>query len=172
MWTARRILKELADPDHRRRILTAFWKHADDSSKAVAAAQLARAMHFRDETIRKMPADKKADLLASRIGSAEFEGALDTALMLYHTHDQPALLAAFLDDWKVPHVNGAIETDDYTPPTADAVRSAASRMTDTFPAADIDVYLASAGLLMGGDWQAATWPVVDERAQTRKPSKA
>ena len=170
MWTARRILKELADPDHRRRILTAFWKHGDDSAKALAAAQLGRAMHFRDETIRKMPAAKKADLLASRIGSAEFEGALDTALMLYHTHDQPQLLAAFLDDWKVPHVNGSIETDDYTPPDAEAVRGAVARLTGTFPATDIDVYLASAGLLMGGEWQAGTWPVVDERAQSREVS--
>lgn len=167
MWTARRILKELADSDHRRRILTAFWKHADDSSRAVAAAQLSRAMHFREETIRKMPAEKKAELLASRIGSAEFEGALNTALMLYHTHDQPKLLAAFLDQWQVPHVDGSIETDDYTPPTADAVRSAASSLAGSFSDADIDLYLASAGLLMGDQWSAGTWPVVEERTAAR-----
>ncbi len=164
MWTARRILKELADPDQRRRILTAFWKHGDDSAKMLAAAQLARAMNFRDETIRKMAPEKKAELLASRIGAAEFEAAFDTALMLYHTHDQSKLLAAFLDQWGVPHVNGSIEIDDYTPPTADAVRAAATRLDSDFPAQDINVYLASAGLLMGGQWQAGTWPVVDERA--------
>lgn len=168
MWTARRILKDLADSDQRRRILTAFWKHADDSARMLAAAQLARAMHFRDETIRKMPAEKKADLLSSRIGSAEFEQALVTALMLYHTHDQPAMLAAFLDDWKVPHVNGSIETDDYTPPSVDAVRSAADRLTGTYSANDINVYLASAGLLMGDEWRTATWPVVDERVASQK----
>ena len=170
MWTARRILKELADPDQRRRILTAFWKHADDSSKLLAAAQLARAMHFRDETIRKMAPEKKADLLASRIGSAEFEQAFDTALMLYHTHDQPQLLAAFLDEWKVPHVNGSIETDDYTPPAADAVRSAATRLSNDFPSRDINVYLASAGLLMGDAWRSGTWPVVDERSAAKDPA--
>ena len=170
MWTARRILKELADSDQRRRILTAFWKHGDDSSKMLAAAQLARAMHFRDETIRKMPAERKAELLASRIGSAEFEQAFNTALMLYHTHDQPTLLAAFLDDWKVPHVNGSIETDDYTPPSAEAVRSAANRLDADFPTADINVYLASAGLLMGDEWRTGTWPVVDERVGSKNPT--
>jgi hypothetical protein len=28
----------------------------------------------------------------------------------------------------------------------------------------VAIYLASAGLLMGDDWRAATWPVVDEIA--------
>lgn len=171
MWTAHRILKELADSDQRRRILTAFWKHGDDSSKMLAAAQLARAMHFRDETIRKMPAEKKAELLASRIGSAEFEPAFNTALMLYHTHDQPKMLAAFLDQWKVPHLNGSIETDDYTPPSAEAVRAAASHLSSDFTADDINVYLASAGLLMGDEWRAGTWPVVDERAASHNAAK-
>ena len=67
MWNARRILKELADPDRRRTILTHFWKHADAHHRAVVQAHLARAMNFREETIRKMPPEKKADLLASRI---------------------------------------------------------------------------------------------------------
>ena len=119
MWTARRILKDLADADRRRRIAAAFWKHADASAKAMAAAQLARSLHFRDETIRKMPADKKAELLASRAALPEFEQTLEAALMHYHTHEQNEMLGAFLDAWNIPHVNGSIETDDYTPPNAE-----------------------------------------------------
>src|SRR5688572_30039210 len=81
MWNARRILREIADADRRRRILTAFWKHADTNAKLMAQMQLAKALHFRDETIRKMPPEKKADLLASRIGTPEFEQFLDAGLM-------------------------------------------------------------------------------------------
>jgi hypothetical protein len=164
MWTARRILKDLADPDRRRRILTAFWKHGDDSSRMIAATQLARALHFRDETIRKMPPEKKADLLASRASSAEFEQSLESALMQYHTHEQNEMLGRFLDQWKVPHVNGSIEVDDYAVPAPDAVRHAVKTLGE-FDARDVAIYLATAGLLMGDQWQAATWPVADEMAE-------
>ena len=161
MWTARKILKDLADADRRRRILTAFWRFADDSSKAVAAAQLARALHFRDDTIRRMPPEKKAELLAGRAGAVEFEQTFETALMLYHTHEQREMLAAFLDHWKVPHVNGSIEAEDYTPPAAAAVRDAVAALSQ-FDRRDVAIYLAAAGLLMAGAWRDATWPVVDE----------
>ena len=144
MWTARRILKELADSDRRRRVLVAFWR-------------------FREESIRKMPVEKKADLFASRATAPEFEQALEAALMHYHTHEQSALLAAFLDHWKIPHVNGSIEVEDYAAPTADQVRDAVKSI-DAFNPRDVAIYLASAGLLMGEGWRAATWPVVDEMA--------
>lgn len=161
-WTARRILKELADADRRRRIAAAFWKHADPSSKAMAIVQLAKSLHFRDETIRKMPADKKAELLASRAGLPELEQTLEAALMHYHTHEQNEMLGAFLDAWRIPHVNGSIETDDYTPPSAAQVRDAVRDLHDRFDARDVAVYLASLGLLMGEPWESAAWPVVDE----------
>jgi hypothetical protein len=108
-----------------------------------------------------MPADKKSELLASRLGSHEFEQTLETALMQYHTHEVNDMMAAFLDRWGVPHVNGSIESDDYKPPSADAVRSAV-RELQNFDRRDVALYLASAGLLMGDEWQKATWPVVDE----------
>ncbi|HEX9982419.1 MAG TPA: hypothetical protein VGF69_04070 [Thermoanaerobaculia bacterium] len=165
MWTARRILKELADADRRRRILTIFWKHADQTQKLTAQAQLARMLHFREETIRKMPPEKKADLLAQRIGAPEFEQLFEMALMQYHTHEKNTMMAAFLDRWQVPHENGSIETDDYTPPTADQVRDAVRELPD-HDRRDVVVYLASAGLLMGGPWEEATWPVVDEMVES------
>ena len=164
MWTARRILKDLADPDRRRRIAAAFWKHGDPSSKAMAIVQLAKSLHFRDETLRKMPAEKKADLLASRAALPEFEQSLEAALMHYHTHEQNEMLAAFLDLWHIPHVNGSIETEDYTPPTAEQVRDAVRELGGRFDARDVAIYLASLGLLMGEPWDAAAWPVVDEIA--------
>ena len=161
MWNAKRILKELADGGRRIRILVSFWKHAEPASKLMASAQLAKALHFREETLKKMPVEKRAELLASRIGFPEFEQFFEAALLTYHTHYANDLMAAFLDRWGVPHTNGSIEADEYKVPTADEVRTAVNELT-AFDRHDVAVYLASAGLLMGDAWRAATWPVVDE----------
>jgi len=71
-------------------------------------------------------------------------------------------VAAFLDQWKIPHVNGSIEVDDYPAPNEAQVREAVAAVEQ--PKEDVRLYLAAAGLLMGDDWRAATWPVVDEMA--------
>src|SRR6266545_791223 len=162
MWNSRRILKELADPDRRKRILIAFWKYAEAGPKLLASAHLAKAVHFREETLKKMPAGKKGDLLASRIGVPEFDQFLEAALLQYHTHEANEMMAAFLDRWNVPHTNGSIEVEDYTPPNVEQVRTAARELEGTYDRRDIVLYLATAGLLMADAWREATWPVVDE----------
>jgi len=162
MWNARRILKELADADRRRAILAHFWRHADPHQRLIVQAHLARALNFREETIRKMPPEKKADLLASRVGMPEFDQFLEMALMQYHTDQKATMLAAFLDRWGVPHENGSIESDDYTVPTVEQVREAAKEMEAEYDRTDIRIYLATAGLLMADQWRESTWPVVDE----------
>jgi len=162
MFTARRILRELADADERRAILTAFWKHADTHAQLMAQMQLAKALHFRDETIRKMPPEKKADLLAARIASHDFDQVLEIALMQYHTHEKGALMGAFLDRWNIPHQNGSIEGDEYTPPTEQQVSDAVSELGGQFSKREIALYLATAGLLMGGEWRDATWPIAEK----------
>lgn len=161
MWTARRILKELADTDRRRAILTAFWKGADAQHRTIAQMQLAKSMNFREETVRKMPPEKKADLMASRIGFPEFDQYLEMALMQYHTGQKNEMLSAFLDRWGVPHENGSIEVDDYKVPSPDEVRAAANELTQ-FDRQDVKIYLATAGLLMADEWRDSTWPVVEE----------
>ena len=162
MWTARRILKELADSDRRRDILAAFWRHGENHAKHMAQLQLAKSLHFREETVRKMSPEKKGELLASRIGVPEFDQFLDMGLMAYHTHHKNQMMAAFLDRWGVPHENGSIEADDYAVPNADQVRDAVKALAGEYDQRDVAVYLATAGLLMQEEWQAATWPVVDE----------
>ena len=162
MYDVRRIFRELADDERRRRITTAFWRHGDNQSKALATAQLARALHFRDESLRKLPVEKKADLLASRAGAHEFGQILEVALMQYHTHDHNEMLSAFLDLWNIPHVNGSIEVDEYKIPTAEQVRDAVHQLESRYDKRDIAIYLATAGLLMAGEWRDAAWPVVDE----------
>ena len=109
-----------------------------------------------------MPAEKKAELLASRIGAPEFDQFLEAALLQYHTHNVNEMMAAFLDRWGVPHTNGSIEGDDYKAPTSEQVKSAVSALESSYDRRDIALYLASAGLLMGDEWRDATWAVVDE----------
>ena len=169
MWTARRILKELADADRRRAILSHFWKHADTQHRLVVQMHLARALNFREETIRRMPPEKKADLLAQRMAAPEFEQFIEMALMQYHTHEKNGMMAAFLDQWQVPHNDGSIETDDYTPPNADQVREAVKALEAAYDPVDVRIYLATAGLLMADAWREGTWPVVEEITTGSRP---
>jgi hypothetical protein len=165
MWDSRRILKDLADAKRRQQILMAFWKHAEPHAKAMAVARLAKAMRFRDESIRKLSPEKKAEYLGARAGVAEFEEYVELALMQYHTHQANEMMAAYLDSWSVPHANGEIESDDYKVPSADQVRETVTQLADRFDPRDTAIYLATAGLLMGDEWRNATWPVVDEIAK-------
>jgi hypothetical protein len=162
MWDIRRIFKELADTDRRREILVSFWRHGDASSRALVTAQLSRVLHFRESTLRKLPVEKKADLFASRIGAHEFDQYLDAALMQYLTHEHNEMLGAFLDLWNIPHEKGSIETDDFKVPVEGQVRDAVRQLESRYERKDIALYLAAAGLLMGGGWREATWPVVDD----------
>ena len=145
-------------------MLTAFWRYAEPSSRLLATHQLAQALRFRDETLKKMPADKKAELLASRVGAPEFDQFLEIALMQYHTREKPDMMAAFLDRWSIPHQNGSIEADEYARPTAEQVRSAVAELESQYSRQDIALYLASAGLLMDDAWRDGVWPVAEELA--------
>jgi hypothetical protein len=163
-WSARRILTELCDEPKRHDILTAFWKAGDPQSRLLATAHLAKALRFRDETIRKAPADKKAGWLYTRINAAEFTDCFEMALMVYHTTRQKKLLSAFLDAWGIPHVDGSIETDDYTIPSREQIESSVNELGSQFALPDILVYLATLGLLMGAgepQWRETAWPVVE-----------
>jgi hypothetical protein len=162
-WTARRILRELADSDRRRSILADFWRYAEAEERVAAQAWLAKKLHFRDVTIRKLPPERKAELLAARMSDPECEHFLGMGLMQHHLHHARELMAAFLDFWKIPHDQGMIE-GDVSAPDAEGVEAAVAALADRFPAPDVRLYLATAGLLMGEDWAEAMWPQVDAMA--------
>ena len=78
MWTARRILKELADTDRRRAILASFWKHADLQHKMVVQMQLAKSL----QELQSAPINPRAAFLLSRIdGTLTIDELLDVSGM-------------------------------------------------------------------------------------------
>lgn len=160
-WTIRRIFKELVDADQRRAILADFWRHADAPTRLAAQSFLARVLHFRDASIKKLPPERKAELLASRIGMPECDTYLGSALMQHHLLHRADLMKAFLDRWGIKNENGQIEDDDAPAPEPEKVRAAVDELAASYDRGDVRLYLASAGLLMGEDWAAAMWPVVD-----------
>lgn len=166
-WNARTILTRLCDADTRRQVAISFWKQGDAHARALALAHLAKVMHFRDETLKKAPAEKKADWLLSRIASPELNDCFEMGLMIYHTNQQAALMGDLLDAWGIPHVNGTIEVEEYTAPTREGVERAVAAVSEKYSKRDIAVYLATAGLLMGSsehEWRDAMWPVADRLA--------
>lgn len=172
-WNARRILKELCHADRRREVLTVFWKEAEADTRNLVTAALARNLNFRLDSIKKATVERKADLLGLQLHVPQFEEPLEIALMLYHTGQARELLAAFLDSWKIPHVDGSIEVEEYPIPDAKAVARSTAALKSRFPEADIALYLATAGLLMGRDepkWREATWPEVERLHGAVKPA--
>jgi len=173
-WSARRILKELCGADRRLEILTTFWLHGDDMSRRIAVSQLAKSMRFREASVRKMPAPKKAQLLVSRVGSAEFEEFFEAALLAFHLRERKELMGSCLDAWEIPHVDGAIEVDDYEVPTRERVDETLVSLGERFDRADLLLYLATAGLVMGdagSEWRNSTWPVVDAATRAEAGSE-
>lgn len=163
-WPARRILRELCSPERRREILTSFWTRGDAASRRMAQAQLAKSLNFREDTLRKLPPEKKADMLAGRLALAEYEPHFEAALLTFHVVERRDLMGAFLDAWGIRHTDGSIEDDEYTVPGRESVETAVATLSGRFPAEDIMLYVATAGLVMGQglpEWRTATWPVVD-----------
>jgi hypothetical protein len=163
-WSARRILKEVAGPEERKAILTAFWNEADERARHSALAVLARSLHFREQSLRRAPAERKAELLAARLGSPDLEESFELALLAWHTGRERPLMAKFLDRWGVPHEQGLIEAEEYEVPSREQVTLSVAQLEPELSRTRILLYLASIGLLMGDSrpgWREATWPVVD-----------
>ena len=135
-------------------------------SRSLALAQLAKAIHFRESSLRKLPAEKRADLLASRVGAADFEEIFEAALLGFHLQERVELMSACLDSWGIEHENGAIGEGDYTVPDDAKLRETLGPLEEQFNRADLILYLATAGLVMGetgSEWRGVTWPIVDEQ---------
>lgn len=162
-WTTRNILTDLCDGERRIEIARAFWKHAAPDTRRAAIGVLAKAMRFRDQKIKEAPIDRKTAWTAARFQDPELGTLWTEALAVYHISERRDLMAACLDAWGVPNEGGIVEAETYDFPSPEAFAGCVPALAAAWPVADLKLYFATAGLVMGHDdprWRAAAWPAV------------
>ncbi|MCA9284667.1 MAG: hypothetical protein KDA22_05615 [Phycisphaerales bacterium] len=162
-WTTRRILTELCSPEQRQDIAACFWRHATPEARRNAVPILANAIRFRAQKVKDAPPSKKAAWTVSRLHDPELVTLWTEALAVFHLTERRPLMAACLGAWGVPNEDGIVEVEEYPFPEPAALEATIPALTEQFPARDLAIYLATAGLVMGHDdprWREATWPIV------------
>jgi hypothetical protein len=132
------------DLDTRVLAARAFYEEpGEDRSlhKGVDAA-IARTLRFREASVRKLPIDKKAGYLARVVHPDDLLAS--ALLQAFHLAHRRALLGAFLDALAIPHRDGTIDPEaKLEPQPAAALAPAVDKLAAAFPAAEVDLYLAS-----------------------------
>jgi hypothetical protein len=120
-----------------------------------ADATIMHGMRFRESAVRQLPVEKRAQYLARSIRPTDsLAGSLLLALHLEQRRD---MLAAFLDALGIPHESGLIKEDhDLKPPPRAALENAAKALAGRFPAADVELYLATLYVLDRDTWAGLT----------------
>jgi hypothetical protein len=123
--------RALYDPD---------WE--DVAARMEAEMAIAGALRFRKEAVRRLPVEKRVRYLATAVRPEEpLAGGLLRAL---HLGAHSEMLGRFLDTLGIPQENGVIESDDgLEPPKRPALEEAAASLRESYPAADVELYLAT-----------------------------
>ncbi len=105
-------------------------------------SEVAKALRFRPQAIRKLPMAKRAARARRLI---EGPKNADLAYELFGTYlvrTKKDLVTGFLDATGVPHNEGMIEDVDASPPAEEKVEAAVSELDTKFDAADVTLYLS------------------------------
>lgn len=126
--------------ERRKEAALAFWKSdkVKDVEKAAAVEVLATAMHFRPQTIRQAPPDKRAAFLANC--NALDDHVTGTILFIYHVETKVPMMARFLDALEIKHEEGRIE-EEVKPPTEEALKKAVAELIENHDRAEVITYL-------------------------------
>ncbi len=141
--------------DTRLRLADAFWR--DERSQEIHAPRveaivaIARRMNFRGKSVQALPVEKRAKYLAQMPDVSDIVAS--HALIAYHFRDQRPLMAAFLDAVGIAHEDGLITAEDVPAPDKAKVVAAVETLGQTFPAADVDVYLRTLLAVDGDTWK-------------------
>jgi hypothetical protein len=132
-----------------RSLYTHDWGEAPTRREADFA--IMHGMRFRETAVRQLSVDKRASYIARSIRPTDsLAGSL---LLALHLEQRRAMLSAFLDALKIPHVDGLIAEDhDMKPPTAAALAKAAKAICDGYPAEEVELYLATLYVLDRDTW--------------------
>jgi hypothetical protein len=132
----------------------AFWRSDDEASateQMEAIVALARHMKFRPQSMQAMALDKRAKYLAQLPGMTDSIAA--RALVAYHLAHQRPMMGAFLDALGIAHEEGLITAENVEPPARAALEKAAAKITGTYPAGDVSLYLSTLRAQDPETWQ-------------------
>lgn len=114
----------------------------DPGGRAKADAAIASALHFRPAAVRRLPVDKRVDYLARAVHPDD--SLATTLLRALHLPRRSEMLGVFLDALGIPQQGGVIDTDDeLDAPSGEELVAAVGALRDSFPAEEVDVYLAT-----------------------------
>ncbi len=143
------------DPDVRIAAARSLYAHdwGQTPTRREADFAITQGMRFRESAVRQLPIERRAQYLARSLRPTDsLAGSL---LLALHLEQRRPMLAAFLDALKIPHTDGLInENYDLKPPSAAAVKKAAKLLSGSFPAADVQLYLATLHTLDPETWAA------------------
>jgi len=142
----------------------AFWREDEADAgmqHADAMVAIARRFNFRPKFVQALSIERRAKLLAQL---PDVSDAVATrALIAYHFTAKRDLMGAFLDEAGIAHENGLIREESVTPPAADTLTAAVAKVRETFPRADVDLYLRVLAALDEDTW-AGLEPVLAAQA--------
>jgi hypothetical protein len=130
------------DPDRKRQAADAFWRDENAANEqAEAIGLIAQRIKFRLKSVIMMPVEKKSQYVLSMPAVSEMLAA--RLLVAYHLAYQRPMMGAFLDGLGIGHEEGIIAEEDVKPPSADALKKAASSLAASYPAGDVSLYLST-----------------------------
>lgn len=115
-------------------------------------AEVAKAVHFRPQAIRKLPMPRRARKAKSILISTSNAELCYELFGTYLIKEHKELVTGFLDATGVEHEEGMIEDLDNNKPAGGKVAAAVKDLDGKFEAEDVTVYLALC---------AEQWPDVD-----------
>jgi len=128
--------------EKKRHAADAFWLDENAANEQAEAVNLiAQRIKFRLKSVIALPVEKKTQYLLSMPAISEMIAA--RMLVAYHLQHQRGMMGAFLDALGIKHEEGIIAEEEVTPPTADALKQAASTIASSYPAEDVSLYLST-----------------------------
>jgi hypothetical protein len=133
--------KQLA-ADRKVQAAEAFW-HDDSAAaeQAEAIGMIAQRIKFRLKSVVAMPVEKKSQYLVAFPAVSEVLAA--RLLIAYHLAHQRPMMGSFLDALGIAHEEGIIADEEMKPPSADALKKAATTIAGSYPAGDVSLYLST-----------------------------
>lgn len=162
----RQILGVMASPEFRKEIIETFLSDREARPAVQEALQtLAALRKLRPQTIAQFGKTERVQLFLGALSQPAFETSAMQALQVWFLRKGRPLMGALLDAWSVPHKDGELDDDAVVPPlTADQVRTSVAGVGASFPAGQIDAYLAYSHLAPPEEsWSEACGTVLKER---------